>query len=80
MASHFRSAERQGAEEETKLTVVSDEATPQDEVVVPEAAAEPATAEPMPEVAAEPAPEVAAPEPEATLTAQSASFMARISR
>ena len=65
MASHFRSAERQGAEEETKLTAVSDEATPQDEVVVPEAAAEPATAEPMPEVAAEPAPEVAAPEPEA---------------
>ena len=65
MASHFRSAERQGAEEETKLTAVSDEVTPQDEVVVPEAAAEPATAEPMPEVAAEPAPEVAAPEPEA---------------
>ena len=65
MASHFRSAERQGAEEETKLTAVSDEVTQQDEVVVPEAAAEPATAEPMPEVAAEPAPEVAAPEPEA---------------
>ena len=65
MASHFRSAERQGAEEETKLTAVSDEVTPQDEVVVPEAAAEPATAEPMPEVAAEPAPEAAAPEPEA---------------